>query len=307
MRDGLRFVVFAAAGLLSAGQADAALVKALADNAGTPQLLTFDTATPGTLVGGPVTVTGLTGGDALVDIDFRPVDSALIGLGYNSATGAGRVYFIDPTTGLATSINTVTFATGLARIIADFNPTANALRITTSGPTSNNLRIPTGGTGALTTDTDLNPANPGMRASAYSRNLAGGGTSGATTLYLLDAANLYNQGSVDFFTGSGTSPNSGTLTTVAAHSGIPGTIVGLDIFNGPGSAASSPGVAYVTNSVGGFRTLNLSTGATTSVGTIGGTYTSIRAIAVPEPGSLALAGMVVGGMVLARRRRAAVV
>ncbi|MEO6741321.1 MAG: hypothetical protein ABIP20_13805 [Chthoniobacteraceae bacterium] len=40
-----------------------------------------------------------------------------------------------------------------------------------------------------------------------------------------------NQGSIDFFTGSGTSPNTGTLSSVAALTGVTGSsIVGFDIY-----------------------------------------------------------------------------
>ena len=179
---------------------------------------------------------------------------------------------------------------------ADFNPTANAIRVVTSGATGNNLRIPTGGTGVLTTDTDLNPANTGIRATAYSRNNAGGGTSGATTLYEIDGTNnaLVTQGSIDFFTGSGTSPNTGTLTSVAALTGVVGsTIVGFDIFNAAGTAAASAGTAFVATSTT-LSSLNLSTGAAASLGTIGSGLTIVDiATVVPEPASLTLCGLAV--------------
>ncbi|MEO6741322.1 MAG: DUF4394 domain-containing protein [Chthoniobacteraceae bacterium] len=147
-----------------------------------------------------VTLSGITGGDAVVGIDYRPIDGLLIGPGYNSATGTARVYSITAA-GVATSINgnTLTLGTGLARVTADFNPFANAIRIVTSGAGganstafgNNNFRIGTGGTGALVTAAgDLNPANTGIRATAYSCNNAGGGTSGATTLMKLTALTM---------------------------------------------------------------------------------------------------------------------
>ena len=278
------------------------------------QLLTFDSATPGTIIGSPVTITGLGGGETLAGIDYRPIDGLLVGFGYATATGAGKVYSISISTGLLTSINsnTLTLSTGLTRVMADFNPTANALRLTTSGATTNNLRVPTAGTGVLTTDTDLNPANVGIRATAYSRNNAGGGTSGATTLYEIDGTNgsLVNQGSVDFFTGSGTSPNTGTLTQIAALNGAlvgvagANTVVGFDIFNVPGTAAASPGSAFLATTTGGFLTLNLATAATANVGTIGGTYTTIVDTAiVPEPSVFALVGIAAAGFAARRNRR----
>ena len=290
-------------------QAQAVTTTALVDTVSGLALLNFDSATPG-VVGAPVLISGLTAGDSLVAIDYRPIDAVLIGFGYNTTTGTARVYTLSLTTGIATSINgnTLTLGTGLARVTADFNPTANAIRLVTSGATGNNLRIPTAGTGVLTTDTDLNPANSGIRATAYSRNNAGGGTSGATTLYEIDGTNnaLVTQGSVDFFTGSGgTSPNTGTLTSVATLTGVTGsTIVGFDIFNAPGTAAASPGQAFVATGAGELLTLNLTTAVAGSLGTIGGTYTGVRDIAtVPEPGSLMLLGFAGAGLAARRLRK----
>lgn len=299
-RNPLLTTIAVALGLV--GNVSAVPIKALT-NTGT--LVSFDSATPGTILS-TVTLSGLTGGDAVVGIDYRPIDGLLIGLGYNSTTGTARVYSITDV-GVATSINTntLTLGVGLARVTADFNPTANALRIVTSAATSNNLRIPTGGTGVQANDTDLNPANTGIRSTAYSRNNSGGGTSGATTLYEIDGTNnaLVNQGSIDFFTGSGTSPNTGTLTSVATLTGVTGpTIVGFDVFNAPGTAASSPGTAFVATSTA-LSTLNLSTGAATSNGIIGTGLTIVDIAAVPEPGSVALCGL--AAVFLAGRRRRA--
>ena len=271
----------------------------------TNTLVSFDSATPGTILN-TVTLSGLTGGDAVVGIDYRPIDGVLIGLGYNSSTGTARVYSIT-TAGVATSINanTLTLGTGLVRVTADFNPTANAIRVVTSAATTNDLRITTGGTGAQANDTDLNPANAGIRSTAYSRNNAGGGTSGATTLYEIDGINnaLVTQGSIDFFTGSGTSPNTGTLTTAATLTGVTGSsIVGFDIFNAPGTAAGSAGTAFVATSTA-LSTLNLATGAATPNGTIGTGLTIVDIAAVPEPGSVLLSGLAAAGFACSVRRR----
>ena len=273
--------------------------------------MTFNSSAPGTITN-TVNVTGLTAGDALVGIDYRPLDGQLTGVGYNTTAGTGRVYSITAA-GAATSINanTLAFGVNLSRITADFNPTANAIRVVTSGATGNNFRITAGGTGAIATDADLNPANAGIRASAYSRNNAGGGTSGATTLFHIDGTNnsLVSQGSVDFFTGNGTSPNTGTLTNIAALTGVTGSqIVGFDIANASGTAASSPGNAFLaTNSA--LFSLNLSTGAATFLDTIGTglTIVDISSVsAVPEPGSLALCSLLVAGFAFqVRNRRAA--
>ena len=57
-------------------------------------LVTFDSATPGTILSN-IAVSGLTAGDSLVGIDYRPLDGQFVGLGYNSGTGAARVYSIN--------------------------------------------------------------------------------------------------------------------------------------------------------------------------------------------------------------------
>ncbi len=277
--------------------ASAVIISALTS---TGSLVSFDSATPGTIISN-IAVSGLTAGSSLVGIDYRPVDGQFVGLGYNSGTGAAQVYAING--GVATNINALAFTAGLNRITADFNPTANAIRVVTSETTGNNFRIPTGGTVAVATDTDLNPANGGIRATAYSRNNAGGGTSGATTLFAIDGTNLLTQGSIDFFTGSGTSPNTGTLSTVAALGGVTGSsIVGFDIFNAPGTAAGSPGTAFIATSNTLFS-LNLGTGAATSLGTIGGGLTIVDIAAVPEPSSIAFASLAIAGVIAGYRRR----
>ena len=282
--------------------AHSAIISALTN---ANSLVTFDSASPGTIVN-TTNISGIAVGDSLVAIDYRPIDGQLIGFGYNSATGTARVYSLN-SFGVATSLNanTLNIGAGLGRVTADYNPTANALRVVTSNTTGNNLRITAGGTGTLATDSDLNPANNGIRATAYSRNNAGGGSSGATTLFEIDGTNnrLVTQGSTDFFTGNGTSPNTGILSTVASLSGVNGsTIVGFDIFNAPGTAASSPGSAFLATDSQLFS-LDLSTGTATNLGTIGNGFTILDIAAVPEPTTWTLTSLALLGIVLMHRLR----
>src|SRR5262245_49229902 len=60
------------------------------------QLLTFDSTLPGNITR-TATVTGLQSGEQLLDIDFRPANSRLYGLG-----STGRIYVLNPFTGAAT-------------------------------------------------------------------------------------------------------------------------------------------------------------------------------------------------------------
>ena len=267
-----------------AAGARAQLITALTS---TNTLVTFNANAPGTILS-TVPVTGTPSNPAILGIDYRPSDGQLIGIDYTAFLGIGRVYAINAA-GVATNINTDLPFNLPGRFMIDFNPTANAARVIIGAAANfnTNSRIPNGGTGALVFDTAVTPSSAGIRATAYSRNNAGGGTNGATTLYEIDgtSGNLVSQGSIDFFTGNGTSPNSGTLTAFAALSGVAASsVVGFDIFNAPGTAATSQGDAYLATASTLF-TLDLSTGVATPVGAIGTglTIVDIAVVPVPEP------------------------
>lgn len=301
-----RFSWLISALILAPNLAHAEIITGLTSSG---SLVQFDSATPGTLIGSAVSVTGLTANDVLAGIDFRPADGVLMGLAYNSSAGTGRLYAINPVTGVATILNanTINFGMGVSRVTADFNPTANAVRLVTTGPgtgaTGNNFRAPTGGTGVPVTDANLNPGTPNIAATAYSRNVPGGGTNGATTLYEIETGtnSLVSQGSIDFFTGNGTSPNTGTISAIGVLTGVTGSnVTGFDI-SGP------TGIAYLSTNAGLF-TLNLGSAVATSVGNIGsGTLgiIDITAAPIPEPGSLALVGIGALGLYRVVRRRKA--
>jgi len=250
----------------------------------TGNLVTFDSATPGTIMT-TVGVTGLQAGETLLGIDRRPANTVLYGLGSTS-----RLYTINSTTGSATQVGSAgAFTLSGTGGGVDFNPVPDRLRFVSN--TGLDLRLnPNDGT-LTATDTALAYAagdpNASVTArvvgSAYTNNFNGAVT---TTLYGIDSNLniLVTQGSPG---GSPISPNSGQLFTVGALGFDTSDLAGFDI-----SGISGVAYASMTAPAGNFSqlfTINLSTGAATLVGTIGGgvPLTGLAA-AVPEPGTLSL-------------------
>ncbi len=235
-------------------------------------LITFDTTTPGT-IDSTVTVTGLQGGENLLGIDFRPEDGLLYGVGSTS-----RLYTINTTTGAATQVGSNAFGTALngTDFGVDFNPVADRLRVVSDA--DQNLRInPNDGT-VTSNDTALayaggdpnNGVNPNVIASAYTNNFPG---ASSTTLYAIDS-------NLDVLAIQNP-PNNGSLNTVGAL-GVNATAGGFDITGGPSVAAIA---GLVVGGVSNLYTINLSTGAATLVGAIGGGGT-IRDVTSSLPGAL---------------------
>ena len=258
-------------------------------------LVTFDSATPG-VASAPIAISGLGAGQALVGIDFRPLDRQLVGVA-SAAGGMGAVYSINPFTGAATQINTIAALTGTSFGV-DFNPVPNALRIVSDA--DQNLRITAGGGGVVNTDTALNPGNPNVVGAAYTNNVPGG-IGGQTTLYVIDSAadQLLTQGSVNF--PPGTSPNTGTLLAVGA--------LGLDIDDQVGFDISrDTAIAYASFSGAAsgawLFTIDLGTGAATLAGAIGNglALRDITVSQVPEPGTLGLLALGLLGVLTLRGR-----
>src|SRR6266498_2563697 len=225
------FLAFATVGLANA--------EPLTVLAGTSALITFDSASPGT-VSSPITITGLQGGESILGIDRRPANGLLYGIGSTS-----RLYLINPTTGAATQVGSAgAFTLSGTAFGLDFNPVVDRLRVVSSN--GQNLRI---------------------------------------------------------------NPNDGQLFTVGAMGFNTSDLVGFDI-------SGLTGVAYaaLTPPTGGSSqlfTINLTTGAATLVGTIGGglTITGLAASVgspVPEPTTLLLfaTGIAATGIKMRRRWKA---
>lgn len=238
-------------------------------------LVSFDHTAPGTPLS-TVAVSGPTSLESIVAIDFRPASGELIAL-----TDASRLYSVNTSTGAAIALGSSAFTPSLSggAFGLDFNPTVDRLRLVSQA--DQNLRLhPELGT-VVATDTMLAyaagdvafNANPSIVGVAYTNSVA---TATATTLYAIDSLRdtLVRQGSLN---GSPSSPNAGLLSTVGSLGVATGDSVGFDI-------SSATGTAYAALQVNGSSTLysiDLSTGAATSLGAISGAGI-VRGLAVGQ-------------------------
>ncbi len=213
-----------------------------------------------------VPITGLQGGENLLGIDFRPATGELFGLGSTS-----RIYRINTTTGAATSVGSLTTPLAGTNFGFDFNPVPDRIRITSD--TEQNLRAnPTDGTNVVdgplayaTGDTNFGQ-NPNVVASGYTNSFGGSTT---TTLYDIDS----NLGVLAIQN----PPNNGTLNTVGRLGvNITGEAA-LDI--SPGNNSAFAALQVQGSAVSALYSVNLTTGAATIIGPIGGGAV-IRGIAI---------------------------
>ena len=292
-----------ALGLVLAGVAAAPAAAQTAyavtiDVSGAPSLATFQLSAPATFTA-TVPMTGLGTGYTLVGIDTRPATGQLFALGYNDAatTNNAQLYSLSTTGALTPVGGVLTLALGGddTRVGFDFNPTVDRIRVT--GSNGGNYRLnPNNGTIAATDGTlayatgDANAGQtPGVGSSAYTNSYIG---STATTLYNLDeaASRLVTQNP----------PNNGTLNTVATLGGITTNsgfqVSDIDIYFNPTTSLNVAYLSLTTINLATFSvtnqlyTLNLTTGATAAVGTLGGTNTLFSvtdiAVAISRPATL---------------------
>ena len=190
-------------------------------------------------------ITGLQAAETIQGIDFRPLNGQLYALGSTS-----RLYTINAASGAAAQVGTAIFSTLLngTDFGFDFNPTVDRIRVVSNLGQSMVLN-PTDGTVASVSP-GINPGLPMVTSAAYSNNFAGATT---TVFYVLDhnADRLYTQ-----------SPATSTITDIGPLG------VNIDAANGF-DIGSTTGKAYLATTVGGVNriySVNLSNGATTSMG-----------------------------------------
>jgi trimeric autotransporter adhesin len=249
----------------------AMLVGLTTDN----RLWTFDSGDPTKIIAS-VKVSGLQPREDLVALDARPATGQLY-----APSNQGRLYVLNPVTGVATAVST-TPASILPKgspFGFDFNPTVDRVRLVAAGKGELNVRYnPNDGTAVdgdpvapdVQPDTALAFAagdanqgrNPTVVAAAYTNNFFG---ATQTTLFGLDAGRnvLVTIGGPN-----GTpSPNGGQLATVGNLGTNIGTAAAFDI--------AADGTAYAAVRTGNgmnptrLATVNLTTGQLTLGSQIG--------------------------------------
>lgn len=258
---------------------------------GSQSLITFDSATPGTV--NSTAITGLASGNQLLAIDFRPLTGQLYALGSDSA-----IYTLNRTTGVASKVGSgFTNALNGGNFGFDFNPTIDRIRIV-SDADQNFVANPITGDANVAVTTPVfyaagdinNGKQPNVVHHAYDNNLLGmlSPNPPGSQLRAIDTQ-------LDILVAQAN--NAGTLTTIGPL-GVNATDIG-------GFDVSTSGIAYAvfSNGVGAtdssLYTISLQTGAATKIGEIPFTVWGLAATPVPEPA----VGALVLGLAAALMRR----
>lgn len=224
------------------------------------ELVSFNSATPGT-ISPLVPITGLQqAGEKVLGIDYRPATEQLFAV----SDFEQSVYTIDAATGAATFVGKGGGAFTGAALGIDFNPTVDRLRIVSN--TGENARA-NPNNGSITFDTALNGDATKLVGVAYTNNFAG---AGKTTLYGIDADN----DRVVIF--SGATPNDGATTKLSAG-------LGFDTDDNVGFDIGIDGAAFASLTASGassLYTIDLTTGAATLVGGVGAAATLLSDLTV---------------------------
>lgn len=264
-------------------------------------IVTFDSATPGAVTSlGPVN--GLGVGEVLKGIDLRPAIGQIFAVG-----SSNRIYALDFSSGVtAIPVSAVAFTPGLSgdEYGIDFNPTVDRIRLVNAAGFNGRLN-PVNGTavaGTVGPGTDnalMYPSGGTVRAVgvAYTNSLAGV-AAGTTRQYIIDSS-LGILGETGSMAGGNASFNGGMVTPVGALGFATTDLVGFDIFGPTGNAFAS--LTDPLSNITSLYSINLGTGAATSLGVVGTGLTLRDITVVPAPGAAAM-----GASILAfglRRRR----
>ena len=225
-------------------------VYAINDN---NELIKFNAMAPATAMS-KMAITGITAGEKLMSIDFRPATGELYAL-----SNASKVYIINQQSGNSRVVGAAAFTPAVSGTLAaiDFNPTVDRIRLVTN--TGQNLRLNPETGAVAATDLAINGgSSPMITGVAYTNSKAGAAT---TTLFDIDQASgkLYRQDP----------PNNGTLVEIGS--------LGIT-FTGSAAFDITPGNIALLAASNNFYTVDLTTGKASKVG---GTSEALVDIAVP--------------------------
>jgi len=218
----------------------------------------------------PIPITGLTVGENIEGIDYRPNTGELYALAYNESLMQGRLYVINQTSGMASPIGTMPISMNLIAGMTgfDFNPTVDRIRVVNANGSNYRLHPSTGV--LVATDGDLAFAANDMNSDATPIAVA----SGYTRSYIgTESTILYNIELGQNILTTQIPPNDGILNSIG-NLGIDiasDSYVGFDIYY---DEATGNDLAYVSATTTGnnnpqlFR-IDLATGALSLLGTIG--------------------------------------
>jgi len=219
-------------------------------------LIHFDSSNPWVFDSRPIG--GLSAGDQILAIDFRPANP----LGRLYALGSsGTIYAIlNPGSGAATALAPGALMLSGADFGFDFNPTVDRIRIVSNADQNLRANPNTGGLAATDSTIKHNSGphfgvDPNATAAAYTNNIPMAMT---TTLYVIDTG-------VDALTIQ-SPPNNGRLNNVGSLGVNASGVNGFDI-------SGITGVAYAAFDTGGSQsslyTINLASGTASALGVIG--------------------------------------
>ena len=256
------------------------------------QVAVFDTTN---IAGATFTaITGLAASEQFVGIDLRPGNNTIYGV-----STLNKLYTLNALTGVATagpvlSANVISASPSVGYGI-DFNPSADF-----AGATSLRFSTSTGGNFAINATTGAvtvaSTTAPGFSNVSYSNSTPNPTVAPApTNLFYIDSIN-------DTLSVAATGFNNPAIT-------FRGNL-GVDALKAGGFEVLADGTAFAALNIdGGLGTtgiysINLATGAATSVGTFGGTLNGLTVAAVPEPETYALmlAGLAAVGFMAKRRK-----
>jgi hypothetical protein len=262
-RFGTVVAALAAATFGMIGASKSAMAVSLVGLAEDNTLVLFDSDSPSSTTS--VQVSGIEG--TLLGIDRRPANNLIYGL-----TSADNLYTINPFTGAASFVSKLSVPFDGGRISGvDFNPVPDRLRVIGGNDQSFRINVDNG---VVIVDGSLNPGDPNVTAVAYTN--ADNDPATGTTLYDIDYVSdtLLIQNP----------PNNGTLVPVGSLGVDIDALAGFDIFTSNGVNTAFAALTPASTTGANLYTINLTTGAATSVGAIGGGKRLIGlTTTVPEP------------------------